>query len=380
MMPLSVLIGNFDKLGWVKAENHQVALLLDLAPVWLVLLLVVIIIPFIEEIIFRLFLRFKRNYLLQMIISAFPQTKTYILNFWNKNFGYIFYLSALGFALIHITNFDSGSTIPYLFPILVLPQFITGLFTGYLRVRYNFMTGYLLHALHNAVFITIALLSVNKEPSKQKLNIITDEYSLKIEEVKRTNTSYINNYNQDSIIFTGTDFKNIISTLTKKDVDLIISNNEDLLSKKITLSFKNKSSESLNKDTIILEHLSNVYSFRTELKRSRQKVYLLYVEDSLKLFKHSSQSNGAMKNVYTSVSSRNIKFENTTLDQVAKALGNAYKKRFESDNGLSKAFNMQVPNGNFSRLEAILKTDYGILLKEVESEVEYLYIRFPEGI
>src|SRR5690606_30057159 len=116
---LSMLINYFAKLGWVEIENHQVKLLLDLAPVWLVFLLAVIIIPFIEEIIFRFFLRFRRNYFLQIIISIFPKTKTPISGFWNKNYGYIFYLSAIVFALIHITNFGSNNPIFYLIPILV---------------------------------------------------------------------------------------------------------------------------------------------------------------------------------------------------------------------------------------------------------------------
>src|SRR5699024_8470627 len=75
MILLSMLINNLAKLGWVKIENHQVKLLMDLMPIWLVFFLTVIIIPFIEEIIFRLFLRFRRNYFLQIIISLFPQTK-----------------------------------------------------------------------------------------------------------------------------------------------------------------------------------------------------------------------------------------------------------------------------------------------------------------
>src|SRR5699024_5108010 len=106
-----------------KIENHQVKLLMDLMPIWLVFFLTVIIIPFIEEIIFRLFLRFRRNYFLQIIISLFPQTKNPVSIFWNKKFGYIFYLSAIVFAFIHITNYDSNDNIIYLIPILVLPQF-----------------------------------------------------------------------------------------------------------------------------------------------------------------------------------------------------------------------------------------------------------------
>ena len=359
---LSMLINYFAKLGWVEIENHQVKLLLDLAPVWLVFLLAVIIIPFIEEIIF-----------LQIIISIFPKTKTPISGFWNKNYGYIFYLSAIVFALIHITNFGSNNPIFYLIPILVLPQFIIGLFIGYLRVHYNFMLGYLFHAIHNAIFITVALLSMG-ETANQKLNLETDSYSLKIEEVSPVNTSYINNYNQDSISFIGTNIKSIISTLTNKDYDLIESNDNSLLNKKITLNYRNNSSDSLNKDSLILKHLSDIYLFKIENKHRKQKVYNLVIQDSLQLFKHSSSTENEINNVSTSVSANKIAFENTTLNEVAKTLSVSYKNRFEFKNEFSKEFNIILPNNNFTKLENTLKTDYGIDLKEIEKEIEYIYI------
>jgi len=373
MVLLSILINYFAKLGWVEIENHQVKLLLDLAPVWLVFLLAVIIIPFIEEIIFRLFLRFRRNYFLQIIISIFPKTKTPILGFWKNKFSFVFYLSAIFFALIHTTNFGSNNPIFYLIPILVLPQFIMGLFLGYLRVRYNFMLGYLMHVIHNAIFITVALLSM-EETANQKLNLETNGYSLKIEEVSGVNTSYIHNHNQDSISFIGTDIKSIISNLTNKDYDLIESNNKSLLSKKITLKFRNNSSDSLNKDSLILKHLSEIYSFKIENKHRKQKVYNLVIQDSLQLFKHSSSTENEINNVSTSVSANKIAFENTTLNEVAKTLSVSYKNRFEFKNEFSKEFNIILPNNNFTKLENTLKTDYGIDLKEIEKEIEYIYI------
>jgi len=377
MVLLSILINYFAKLGWVEIENHQVKLLLDLAPVWLVFLLAVIIIPFIEEIIFRLFLRFRRNYFLQIIISIFPKTKTPILGFWKNKFSFVFYLSAIFFALIHTTNFGSNNPIFYLIPILVLPQFIMGLFLGYLRVRYNFMLGYLMHAIHNAIFITVALLSM-EETANQKLNLETNGYSLKIEEVSGVNTSYIHNHNQDSISFIGTDFKNIISILTNKDYDLIESNNNSLLSKKITLNFRNNSPDSLNKDSLILKYLSEIYSFRIENKHRKQRVYNLVVQDSLQLFKHSSNTENKINNTSTSVSLNKITFENTTLEQVAKTLSVSYKNRFEVKDEFFKEFNITLPNNDFSKLENTLKTDYGIDLKEIEKEIEYIYLNFQK--
>lgn len=377
MILLSLLINGFAKLGWIEIENHKVKLLIELMPIWLVFLLTVIVIPFVEEIIFRLFLKFKRNYFLQIIISLFPQSKTSISRFWTKKFGYVFYISAIAFALIHISNYDSNGKIIYLIPFLVLPQFIMGLFLGYLRVRYNFMLGYFMHALHNAIFITVGLFSM-ENTSNQKLNLETNEYSLKIEEVSRVKTSYINNFNQDSISFIGTDFKSVISTLANKDFDLIDSNNEKLLNKKITLDFTNNSTKNINKDSLILKHLSKLYAFEIETKQRNQKVYNLFVKDTLQLLKYSSKNESKISNTSTTASSNSIKFENTTLDQIAKTLSVSYQKRFEADDKFAQEFNINLPNGNFEKLESTLKKVYGIYLKEKEKEVEYIYINFQE--
>ena len=43
MILLSLLINGFAKLGWIEIENHQVKLLIELMPIWLVFLLAVIV-------------------------------------------------------------------------------------------------------------------------------------------------------------------------------------------------------------------------------------------------------------------------------------------------------------------------------------------------
>src|SRR5699024_992833 len=109
-----------------------------------------------------------------------------------------------------------------------------------------------------------------------------------------------------------------------------------------------------------------------------QKIYNLLVQDKPQLLKHSSENDNKVSNTSTSVSSNSIKFENTTLDQVAKTLSISYKKRFEMKDEFPEKINMNLPNGNFSKLENTLKTDYGIYLKEIEKEVEYIFINFQE--
>lgn len=375
MIVLSVIISGFEKIGWVEFENHQIALLLDRVSIWLVFLLTVIIIPFIEEVIFRLFLRFKRNYLLKLIIYFFPKHKTSIYEYWNKKYKYVFYLSAILFGLVHITNFETNTTIIYLIPILILPQLVIGLFVGYLRVRYNFMLGYLMHALHNAIFISVALLSIEKT-SNQKLNLETNDYSLKIEEVSRVKMSYVQNHNEDSINFIGTSLKNIISTLTKKDLDLIDSNNKIKVSKNLTLNFKKISLKNINKDSIMIKHLIDMYSFDIEKKQKNQKVYCLYIKDTVKLFNHISQKNNVTNHTSTSITVKNITFKNVKLNQISKTLSTNYEARFEYDSTINKEFNINLPNHNFSKLKSVLKTEYGIYLREMNKEVEYIYLNF----
>jgi membrane protease YdiL (CAAX protease family) len=69
-------------------------------------------------------------------------------------FAVFYWLSVLAFALVHLTNFSSG-TILVLLP-LVLPQFVLGILLGYVRVRIGLWGAMLLHGLHNASALALA--------------------------------------------------------------------------------------------------------------------------------------------------------------------------------------------------------------------------------
>lgn len=72
-------------------------------------------------------------------------------DFFNRHVGFYFYLSTLVFGLIHLTNYtDAG---PWWYgPILVLPQLIGGLTFGYLRIRCGFWYAVLAHTLTNLIY------------------------------------------------------------------------------------------------------------------------------------------------------------------------------------------------------------------------------------
>lgn len=147
-------------------------------------LVVVLIGPFLEEIIFRFPLTLKKPAIalsIALLVYRFVGGHIYSFNFqevsayihlgiaictmlfiikflpsnWlaalkQKSFNFFFYGSAFVFALMHITNF-----IPYnyqvclFYPFYTLPQLVMGLFIGYVRMKHGFISGWSLHSLIN---------------------------------------------------------------------------------------------------------------------------------------------------------------------------------------------------------------------------------------
>ena len=160
-----LLISIVESLGLFSMESHMLLDLLSSVPKSVVLLVAVLIIPLLEEIIFRLYLRYNNNYLLRFFLLLFyvagkekkEDAEKRVKKIWYKYYVYIFYFSALLFGFVHIFNF--GDATLWLFPILTLPQICIGVFLGYLRVRYNLFMGFLLHAIHNLIFFLPFLLT-----------------------------------------------------------------------------------------------------------------------------------------------------------------------------------------------------------------------------
>ena len=149
------------------------------------LIFVVLIVPAIEELIFRLPLRIKSSFLaisIGMLLYPlfgfsyfhfdFASPKSYlfvslffillpiVLNWLfglinledilKKKYKYFFYFSAALFAIVHISNFKPlNYHLIYLYPFYVLPQFVMGLSLGYLRNKCGLKYSWLLHGLIN---------------------------------------------------------------------------------------------------------------------------------------------------------------------------------------------------------------------------------------
>lgn len=72
-------------------------------------------------------------------------------DFFRRHVAVYYYISALVFGFVHLTNYSSLSAWWYA-PILILPQLIAGFVFGYTRIRLGFWYAVLAHTLANLLF------------------------------------------------------------------------------------------------------------------------------------------------------------------------------------------------------------------------------------
>jgi hypothetical protein len=74
-----------------------------------------------------------------------------------KQFPLLFHLAALVFAGMHLGNFYLNQTHIWLMPLLVLPQWLTGLVLSWMRVRRGIGASMVMHAMFNAGPVLLVL-------------------------------------------------------------------------------------------------------------------------------------------------------------------------------------------------------------------------------
>lgn len=157
------------------------------------------ILPLVEEVAFRLSLRFRPVYfalslavflyymLSKWVFSAkisavddtfmtragislvfglllfpvfnLPTIKTAMSRFWANNFRFIYYASCLVFAWIHVSKYEVIWINILLLPILTLPQLFSAFINGYTRVAFGFQYPLLFHMANNVIAVGLTLLS-----------------------------------------------------------------------------------------------------------------------------------------------------------------------------------------------------------------------------
>lgn len=158
-------------------------MILDDSGIGFLLSAVVILAPVLEEFIFRFPLKYKRNYLARMIDYM---TNNWLRNRWTNFFKYFVYFLAIGFGLVHISNYENQETLFYILtPVIIGTQLIGGLTLSFTRVKLGFLWGILQHGLYNLSLITLGLLFSHNASMIQESD---DQYTISINELMYINT------------------------------------------------------------------------------------------------------------------------------------------------------------------------------------------------
>ena len=152
-------------------------ILIDWHPIFLFLLIIVLG-PFFEELIFRFPLKYERNYLV-IAINAF--TNDWIYNRWGYIFRYFLYIMISLFGFIHISNYANDDSVFYfLSPIIVGSQLFGGIVFSYCRIKLGFMWAFIQHSLFNLFVMVMGLLFDHNSSLMSKSS---DKISLEITEL-----------------------------------------------------------------------------------------------------------------------------------------------------------------------------------------------------
>ncbi len=170
--------------------------LIDWNPI-LLISIVVLLMPIIEEFIFRLPLRFERNYLARLINWI---TKGWLKNNWNSIFKYFLYSLIAVFGLIHITNFENKEPVFYILsPVIIGSQLIGGLILSYSRIKLGFIWSIIQHGAFNLFFVLIGLIFFHNQ---NIVRISDNKLSMNINElmyIDKESTQYNSKLKNDSI-------------------------------------------------------------------------------------------------------------------------------------------------------------------------------------
>ena len=192
-----MILGALREAGFVPELPHAMDDVMKEFSFGIVFLLAVIVMPALEELTFRLWLMYSPLYfivsvwLIAMFLStSFLQvelpfagytvlgvaalitilmltfrdaTEDGLVRLYTNYYGWLFYGAAALFGVVHLVNFDVDARILLMAPLLVLPQLLLGMVLGYLRLRLGLVWAIALHAVYNALILSMAYTGMNME-------------------------------------------------------------------------------------------------------------------------------------------------------------------------------------------------------------------------
>jgi hypothetical protein len=372
-------------------EGNKLEHFFNAYPFWVVFIYVALVGPMIEELFFRLPLKMNEKYaqinvvltltgfiyilvftikvyiiqislviveiiLLSVYFNSKKLFNKYIINIWNKKFTWVFYISAGTFGMLHISNYSPKFIIFLLMPILVLPQFIVGLFCGYIRIRLGFFWGYFLHAAHNFVFIVPFLITT--------LISVSNSQSVKITEHDNMDFSNTWKITKDTILFDRDRIGDIVSKLIPIGKDSIDFEDQKIADKILTLKYIRKSQrftgKSISSSAFVLNELLRKYKLKIERIPVDKEIYELEIIDSVKLdFKTRNLKDSIITTSIPYLTNDEIILHNVDFKFLARSMDQFYSKQVVDSTNNHNKYTIQVPRIGFNKLNKFFEDQYG---------------------
>lgn len=325
-------------------------------------------VPILEELIFRLPLRYKYNYLFRSIVFLISVTrlipekklKDMVQRYWKGIFKYLFYFLAISFGLIHITNFEGFKDQLGWIPFLTINQLFAGFVLGYIRIRFGLIWSIIYHSLYNFLFFGFAFLSLN---TISDYNYKGDSYSVTIRKI--TKPTY--KYNTDFQTTPGKiEFKNYKLSQTLQVLEarpekyIVISKYKGMY---IDINFSSgaitHSTDSARR--IVIDHLQKAFSLNIKKQLKIKEVLVLFVSDSIK-----------NKMTFSSDTSSNRKL---SLKQIGRSLDYFYNDLFIVGSDTNHIYSIDLNRMlSFPDMQQYLLKNFGIEFRKVTKELEFIKV------
>lgn len=339
-----------------------------------ILFLAVILAPLIEETIFRLPLRYRRNYLLRLISGGISVTglvdkdklQQGVQRFWNASFGWFFYGMAITFGLIHLTNYSDPKSLILFAPLLTITQMCGGLIMGYIRVKIGFIWGITYHAAHNLIFFSIAIYSI-ASISFTDYHFKDNQATIDIIRCEGAGNGHgIIKVTPKEIEFQQQNAREIISSLTSKNDKYIITNGITFrYNYNITSTFSARENKTDSSRNMLLSHLQKAFGLKVEKKKIQKEAWELYVADNSKLQTDTTKDN---------------QFDiDGNLRSVGAHIDRTYNYKYVFSSDTLHHVTLKIPTYvRFENLPSYLEENYGLGLRKVNKDIEFINIDFAQ--
>ncbi len=382
-------------------EGFKLERFFNVYPVWAVFIYVALAGPMLEELLFRLSLKLNekymqinvvltvtglvyilvftiRVYLIQIslvvveiiLLSIYFNSKElfnkYIIKIWDRKFIWVFYISAATFGMLHISNYSPRLITFLLMPILVLPQFIVGLFCGYIRIRLGFMWGYVFHASHNFVFIIPFLITA--------MFAFTHSNPVKITEYDKIDFFDPWRITNDTIEFDRARINYIFSKLIETDIEKIKFDDSLLANKIISLKYGRKpvksDQKSIGSSATVLNQLLKKYKLTLERIPHDKEIYQIEITDSVKLeYKTRNLQDTIITRIMPFLENDDITLHNVDFNFLARSMDRFYSKQVVDSTNNHNKYTIQVPRIGFNKLNKFFEDQYGFRFKRIYTKV-----------